>query len=218
MNRTTKSALAIAITLGIGVPLWYFGIAVEHEPPTVPPRDLGPVPVSVVAVEPRSLAIEVVAYGNLRARERVVVSSEVSGRIDGVHPGWRPGAHFAANDELVRLDRETAGLDVLAARASRDETGAAVTSAEIELERAHRTLRNAEEQETVAAREHERARAMVETGATSESQLDRALAAKLDAELARETASGALRAAEAALAEHTGTEVDYAVNVWWRTW
>ena len=25
-------------------------------------------------------------------------------------------------------------------------------------------------------------------------------------------------AAEAALAEHTGTEVDYAVNVWWRTW
>jgi SAM-dependent methyltransferase len=25
-------------------------------------------------------------------------------------------------------------------------------------------------------------------------------------------------AAETALAEHTGTEVDYAVNVWWRTW
>jgi ubiquinone/menaquinone biosynthesis C-methylase UbiE len=25
-------------------------------------------------------------------------------------------------------------------------------------------------------------------------------------------------AAEAALAEHAGTEVDYAVNVWWRTW
>jgi ubiquinone/menaquinone biosynthesis C-methylase UbiE len=25
-------------------------------------------------------------------------------------------------------------------------------------------------------------------------------------------------AAEAALAEHTGTDVDYAVNLWWRTW
>ncbi len=107
MHRTVKSALAIVVTVGIGIPLWRFGIAISDAPPPAPPRELGPVPVSLVEVKGEPLELGITVHGNLFAHERAVVSSELTARIEGVHPGWRPGGEFAEGETLVHLDEET---------------------------------------------------------------------------------------------------------------
>ena len=48
MNRTLQSALAILLIVGLSLPVWYFVVAVEQEPPRAAVRDLGPIPVRAV--------------------------------------------------------------------------------------------------------------------------------------------------------------------------
>ncbi len=196
MNRTLQSSLAIAGVLTVGLGLWYGVVAIEVAPPPAPPRHVGPVPVDTAVVEPRELVLSIDTFGNLESRRRVTLSSEVAGRIEFVHAGWRPGAIVEAGEVLVRLQSRLFELDVEAAEAAVAEADAAIESAEVDGRRAERALASARELLAVAKREHER---LVELGGVaSDSARDAALRAKLDAERAEDVASGAVETAAAA--------------------
>jgi RND family efflux transporter MFP subunit len=199
MNRTVKSALAIAVTVGIGIPLWRFGIALESDPPPAPPRDLGAVPVGLLELREQTLPLGITVHGNLVPHERVIVSAELTGRIEAVHEGWRPGARFAEGELLVALDEELHRFDLRGARAALEESEAGVISAEVGRERARQSWESSVAKRDLARREEERIRALAEQSVASPSEADRALLGRLDAELAEESARIGRDAAEAAL-------------------
>jgi len=197
MNRTLQTILAIALVLGLGLPLWKFVVAVEELPPRTPPRDLGPTPVQVRAILPQEVVLSVEAYGNLEPRRRLAITAEIAGRITRVFEAWRPGAPVAAGELLVALDRTPAELELLAAEARRDEANAAVAAAEVDLEGARRARDKAAEQRAITEREFER---MVElAGFASDSLRDRAETALVAAQLAEETTHVQFEGATAAL-------------------
>ena len=86
MTRTFQSLLSIALILGIGVPLWWFVIAVAEPPPLAPPRDLGPIPVQVIAVEPREVLVGIDAFVDYypRATPESGLDLPASARIEDV--------------------------------------------------------------------------------------------------------------------------------------
>jgi multidrug resistance efflux pump len=197
MNRTLQSTLAILLVMGGGAALWKLVRALEAPPPPSPPRELGPVPVSLIEVVPRELVIELDAFGNLEARRVVTLTPEVSGRIVAVLERWRPGETVEEGELLVRVDPELYELDVRAADAALLEARAGLEAGEVEERRARRALESAGETREVTVREHERLVGLGEF--TSESLRDQALRARLDAELAEDAALSALEAARAAL-------------------
>ena len=197
MKQTLQSLLAIGLILGIGFPLWKFVIAVEEPPQKAPPRDLGPVPVEVRTLRPQEIVLVVDAFGNLEPRRSVRLAAEVSGRIVAVHGGWRPGAMVEEGELLMALDRTLFELDVREAAALVDEREAGVDTAELELRQAQGVHEKSIEQRAIAVREHERTIELA--GVVSESLRDQAHAARLDAELAEETARVNLAGSRAAL-------------------
>lgn len=197
MNRTLQTILAIALVLGGGLALWKFVVAIEEPPPTAPPRDLGPTPVQVRAVEPQEVVLTVEAYGNLEARRSLAITAEIGGRITRVLEAWRPGARVAAGELLVALDRKPAELELLAAEARRAEAEALVAAAEVDLEGARRARDKAAEQRSIAEREFAR---MVELADfASDSLRDRAETALVSTQLNEETTHVQFQGATAAL-------------------
>jgi len=198
MNRTLQSSLAILVVLAGGLASWKLVVAIDAVPAPAPPRAIGPVPVGVLPVEPRALDLEIVAYGNLRARREVTLLAETTGRIVEVLDRWRPGAAVREGEVLVRIDDELYALDVELAAAALAEAEAGVQSARAEERRAERARAKAAETAVVATREHERT---IELGElATDAERDLTLRARIVAEQALETSESALEAAQAAMA------------------
>jgi multidrug efflux system membrane fusion protein len=200
MNRTLTSALAILLIIATSVPIWFFFVAIEAKPPRATVRDLGPVPVRGLRVFRRELIPEIVVVGNLEARRRMVISTELGGRIQAVHHGWRPGALVQEGELLIQLDPVDRDLDLRVAGASRSQAQADLRAAEVRALRARAGEAKASELLQVSLREHERYSKLQGAGTESASLLDRVLAERLDAELALENATLELEAGAAALA------------------
>ena len=195
MKRSIPSLIAILLILLGGYGAWQLILVLEPEPPSAPPRDVGPPRVAYQTIEPRDLTLEIKAYGNLEASRVAQLSAEVAGRIVEVHPGWKPGARVEAGELLVRLDPGLFELDVSRAEAALAESEAALGSVAVEESRAEVDLRKLQETLEVAERQHAR---LVQLGSVaSEFQRDGALSNKLDAERALEVAQGALAASKA---------------------
>ncbi|HED64918.1 MAG TPA: efflux RND transporter periplasmic adaptor subunit [Planctomycetes bacterium] len=198
MHKRAVSTIAILVILGLGALAWFALGAGENVAVPAPPRELGPVPVRTLPLTGRDLAVEVEAHGTLVARREAVLALEVSGRIERVADAWRVGARIEAGTELVALDPKLFELAVASAAAARSEAETGQGLAEIELERARKSLERAEEARVLRVREFER---LVELrDFATDSQRDQALGAKIAAEEDAEAAAAALRAAEVGLA------------------
>lgn len=190
MKRSITSLIAILLILLGGFGAWQLIAALEPEPNSAPPRDVGPPRVAYLTMEPRDLTLEIKAYGNLEASRVAQLSAEVGGRIVEVYGDWKPGARIREGELLVRLDPGLFELDVSRAEAALAEREAALGIVEVEASRAQIDLRKLQEALEVAERQHAR---LVQLGVVaSELQRDELLASKLDAERALEVAQGAL--------------------------
>jgi len=199
MNRTLQSALAILLIVGISLPVWYFVVAVEREPPRAAVRDLGPIPVRTVRLERSRRVPTIEVFGSLEARRRALISSKVGARIESVHEDWEPGALVSEGQMLVQLDTVDFELELRAGNARLAEARAGVRSAQVRVKAAQVNESKARELLAVSRREYERLSSLEGEGAESQSRLDRALGERLDAELAVETATLELESSAAAV-------------------
>ncbi|MEX1024465.1 MAG: hypothetical protein WD226_05245, partial [Planctomycetota bacterium] len=132
MSRTLRSLVAIALVIGIGLPLWLW-VAREPEPPVVPPRDLGPVPVVFQPVEAQVLECTVEARGNVVPARRLALAFERAGRLASL-AAWQPGAFVAEGDVIATLETERLGAARRSAAARLSE-GQAARAASVVAER-----------------------------------------------------------------------------------
>ncbi len=163
-----------------------------------------PVPVDLHRVERGALQVTVNADGKTRIREVFEVAAPISGTV--LRSPVRVGDPVVAGETIVAVV-EPASSNLLDAR-TRIQAEAAVREAEAALHQARSLMREAGEDLTLAEKEYERAKLLVERGVSSVTRLENAeqqLGIKRAAEAASisglEMAKGALDRARAALIE-----------------
>lgn len=134
--------VAVIVVLALGRALWQKG---ELAPVTA--TSSGTV-VNVLAPQVVSLPSQIEAVGSLQARQSIVLSTEVAGRITAIH--FVEGREVAANSLLVTLDDRLA-------RAELARTEAALADAESSWQRARRLST----QNSISQAEAERLEALV---------------------------------------------------------
>lgn len=106
--RPGKAAIAIRailplILLGSGV-VGYSMLSTEPPAPAPSAREPKPVEVRVTELRREDYPIFVRSQGSIRAHSEVVVTAQVSGRVQGIHPGFEEGAFFKEGEVLLELD------------------------------------------------------------------------------------------------------------------
>ncbi|WP_404363595.1 efflux RND transporter periplasmic adaptor subunit [Marinobacter sp.] len=162
--------LAGLAVLVLGLLVFWLLQALAPRPEAEPP-ELAPL-AEFAPVEPVGSRLALPVEGFVRARARISLVSEVSGRITQVAEGLVSGGRFREGDLLVQIDREPFEADVADARAS-------VSRAEAELKNARDQLARIRKLET--------------RDFSAEAQLD-------DAEVNEQRAASALEQARANLA------------------
>ncbi len=200
MKHSLQSLSAIVAILVAGAVLWVTVVSRRPEPPLVPPRDLGPVPVRTRLVEASTLELVLDVYGQVRPRRELELRFEAGGALGFVHPEWRPGRRIEAGEALLALEERPYRIALAAAEAALAEERAHLAQAEAELERDRAGTTRAGESLDLAQREAARVRELARSGASSTSARDTAEQARIEAELRQETARAALAAATARLA------------------
>lgn len=161
------AAAVVAIAAAAGT--WYFGLWGGGKPEAGNGQEPPPVPVAVAEVRRGEARDSVSTVGEVVARSRITVTSEVAGRVVDIPVA--DGSEVRAGDTLLRLDaaRELAALEAaearadearlqfertqellernVAAEAALDEQEATLRTAEAEVSRARTAL----EQKTVRA-------------------------------------------------------------------
>jgi len=126
-------------------------------------RERPPTPVEVAVARVGTVAVTAETTGTLRARERVVLTTEVSGRVEAIR--FAEGASVDSGAVVVALDREEDAARLAEARALRDEAAADLRRAEAltaedvrppsELDAARAAYEAAEARVALAADRHE---------------------------------------------------------------
>ncbi len=83
--------------------------------------------VEVARAEPRNVPVTIIGHGEVRAKNEVSIASEVSGRIDAVHPGLEAGGLVTAGEMLFAIDASNYQAAVDEARAAVAQFESAVT-------------------------------------------------------------------------------------------
>lgn len=149
------------------------------------------VPVDVAVVGPGPLMVTVDEEGETRVRDRFIVSSPVTGRVQRIE--LEPGDAVKAGDVVTRVRPEAAPL--LDARA-RGEGRAAVDSARAAVARARSEEQRARNALAQARREQHRTRELSQSGLATGQGLDARDAEVQAAEDALQTATFAVQVAE----------------------
>ncbi|MEL7059082.1 MAG: efflux RND transporter periplasmic adaptor subunit [Acidobacteriota bacterium] len=111
-----KWLLPIVVVLIGGAVSWLL-VASREEPERVETTTPGPL-VETQRIERQSVEIVVDAEGEVRARRRVQLAPQVTGRVTAMHGSFLAGGRFGAGEMLLRIDPSDFDLAVASARAS----------------------------------------------------------------------------------------------------
>jgi multidrug resistance efflux pump len=201
MPRRTLETLVALVVIAI---LFYFlmvrVILVKEEQRPVPQRDFGATAVSTRQVEVGIEWPEIQLSGSLAPRRRLALSAETGGRVVEVLEGWRAGRKVAAGELLFAIDPAPLELALASAEARLAEARAASGAAAVEVQAAGDALPILAQAVEVAGRERARLAGLVDSGESSASMVDAALAGQVQAQLVQQAGASALARATAALA------------------
>ena len=102
--------LRVVIVLIIAVALAKFLISLKKEPEKKEIINT-PVSVKVITAKPVSKVMTVEAYGTVKPGKLVKITTEVSGRIDYIHPSFIEGGEIEKGQVLIRIDQRTYKLN-----------------------------------------------------------------------------------------------------------
>jgi multidrug efflux pump subunit AcrA (membrane-fusion protein) len=74
------------------------------EPPAEAPQQERALQVEVMTVRPADVPTRITGYGEVRVLDEMVVASEVSGKVEAIHPKLEPGEVIPIGDILFRID------------------------------------------------------------------------------------------------------------------
>ncbi len=170
--------------------------AAQNTPPAIP--------VSVSAVETKSVPLQMTANGAVQSYSTVAITSEVDGRIAQVH--FTEGQEVRKGDLLFTLDRRTFEAAVQQAdaalerdRAQRDQALAAVAQSEAAARQAEANLARDTAQLENARAEERRYSGLINEGAISREQYDQIHTAAVAAEATIKADQAAVANAQAAI-------------------
>lgn len=131
-NRNLKILVPIAV-LVVGIA----GAKILASSKTAPERQqkplLGPL-VEVINAQPTEVETIVRGNGEVRAKTRVEIVPQVSGRVVAMHPGLVAGGHFRAGDSLLTIEPRDYELAVERARAAVARAGVTLEREQAEAE------------------------------------------------------------------------------------
>jgi len=182
MSRLVASLLAIALIVALSAAGFFLLQGFAPETPTLPPREVGEVPVKVRTLDPRDIPLQRRAFGTLEARREAHLAFEVGGRVIDCLEPWNAGQRVVQGERLVRLDGALLDLEVTAAEAALEEASAARGEVRVESDFADRGLPLARQALDLALREEERQRDLFASAFASDAQLDAATRARTSAE------------------------------------
>jgi RND family efflux transporter MFP subunit len=153
MRKRALFVLPVLAVAAAGVFGYYImAVVLRQEPPRA---DTGPRTLSVTfrAVAAEDVAVRLAGFGTVRARDRVAVSPEITGRVTAVAPALETGRTVAAGAELFSFDRRPftlarddaqAQVDGLFARIAELEAARKADTARLEVLRESRQLADKE--------------------------------------------------------------------------
>ncbi|MDE0891074.1 MAG: efflux RND transporter periplasmic adaptor subunit [Planctomycetota bacterium] len=189
MNRLQTNLSLIVVTLmgaGFG---WKW---LQDSRPPGAERSVAPVSalrVSTRELDPRTVDIEVEAFGALEPSRSARLAVEVGGRVVEVLEPWLPGTEVAEGQVLLRLDTGLLDQEVGVAEAAVLEAESALAAGMVEVRGAASAVVLSEESLEIALAEEGRAGALFAAGDAAASELDRARAARLVAAKAADLAN-----------------------------
>ncbi len=191
------SALGVVVVLGLcGLALWIS----RPEPPREQAPEPEPTPVAVRELLPAERLRLLWIYGDTEPRRRALPAAERSGRVVWRHEALETGGRVEAGEEILRLERKPAELELQDAEAGLAMARARAEQARADRDGLARSLENARARAALAERELERQRGLAASGDTAPSVVDQTEAAWLAAADRVEQLENQLASAEAALA------------------
>lgn len=192
LRRTLETLIALAVIAVLFYFLMVRVILVKQPLQPAPPRDFG-----AVLVETRSLGgVErwpaVQLSGNFAPRARLKISAEVGGRVTAVLDGWRQGCEVSKGELLFAVDPKPSQLALATAAARLAEAEAALASATVEVRVAKEMMPFLIRANEVATRVRVRLAGLIDTGESSASMVDGAIATEVQAQLAERTGAASL--------------------------
>jgi RND family efflux transporter MFP subunit len=197
MKRLLSNALLILVTLALAGYGW---IWLENTRPPGAERTVAPeraLAVSVRELQPRTVTLEVEAYGVLEAIRTARLAVEVGGRVAEVMEPWLPGTYVEEGDVLMRLDTGLFDQEVGVAEAAVVEVERALDSQGVKERGAASAAELALESFELAQAEEGRILSLFAAGDAAASERDRARGVRLDAARALDLAQTALARAGA---------------------
>lgn len=160
-GNVLKRMVICTIVLVVGV-MGMAALASMRKPPAEAKPQERAIRVEVQPAVPRDVPVSISGHGEVRAMNTVTIASEVSGRVDRVHPRLEPG-------ELVERGETLFEIDARNYRAALDEARATVAQLQSTVGRIEKTqvldrarLANLERSRDLARSEYERLRTLFE--------------------------------------------------------
>ncbi len=207
LSRALGGLGLAALTLAlIGWGALSLGRAIEAERAETPPRAAPAertIPAEMAVLTRETVRPRLLAHGRIASARTLELHAGAAGRLVHLSSAFRDGGRVAADDVLWRVDPAGAASALARARISRDEAEAEARVAASALELSRRDFEGAGRQRDLRARALERQEDMRDRGIGSETSVEAAAIALVEAERQRISREQALNAAEtrAAVAE-----------------
>jgi multidrug efflux pump subunit AcrA (membrane-fusion protein) len=190
-----RMILPVAILTG-GI-LTYAGFASFRQPPK-PVEQTESLPLAeVVPIEAKEGGLDLIVDGVVVPFREISLSAEVGGRITHKAPECRAGRYVTKGTLLAQIDPRTYQLEVDRLGQEVEQANGTLTELDVEIENTKSLLVLADETGALRARDLERMEALYRQRAGSESELDEARHAELNARNNIATLRNQLRMAEA---------------------
>lgn len=128
--------------------------------------------VNVIALTPRTVSLDVIANGTVRARDTIAIGPEVGGRVVFVSSSLRSGSFVSKGEVLVKLDDREPRIVLRSATAQLDQASSELARLVASEAHVKRDLELRHERVELAKTEHHRQKALLGTGAASQGLLD----------------------------------------------
>jgi RND family efflux transporter MFP subunit len=170
-----------------------------RKPPPVREASEQSYAVAVIRANNEIYPVQITAYGETLARQRIDLRALVSGEIVDVHPDLQEGAFLPEGARLLTIDPFTYEGALVEAQSALQEAQARKDELQAQIDSEEAALTRAREQVALAERDLERAQALLQTRALSERQVDDRRLVLSQRQSAVEARQSALQVAKARL-------------------
>lgn len=177
--RIFRFALVLAVSAAIA-----YGLVNARKKPEKQQVERTPPVVSFMEAQPKSTVMTVEAFGTVKARKQVIITAEVSGIINYIHPSFIGGGQIKKGELLIRIDQRSYRLDRESAQVKVKQATVDIESLEQDIVNLKQDIELSKANMLLARKELERVKALSKNQFASKTMLDKAEQQYLQAKIA----------------------------------